>query len=179
MRKAAYSLLGLILAALPGTAQSVVHWYSPGSNLEQAELAQLETATRTVDVAMYSFTDRYLAEELAALAHKGVRIRVYRDREQFQQERQWGGITTTSILLAAGIEVRVKGARDLMHLKSYAVDGRVLRTGSANWSPTGLKRQDNDVLYEASAEAVEAFERRFTELWDRAGNTSATAAPLE
>ena len=85
----------------------------------------------------------------------------------------------TGILLAAGVEVRVKGARDLMHLKSYAVDGHLLRTGSANWSPTGLKRQDNDVVYEASPEAVEAFERRFTELWDRAGNTSATAASSE
>ena len=93
MRKAAHSLLGLILAALPGTAQNVTHLYSPGANLEQSELAQLETATRTIDVAMYSFTDRYLAEELATLAHRGVRIRVYRDREQFQQERQWGGIT--------------------------------------------------------------------------------------
>ena len=147
--------------------------------MEQAELAQLETATYTVDVAMYSFTDRYLAEELATLARKGVHVRVYRDREQFQQERQWGGVNTTSILLAAGIEVRVKGARDLMHLKSYAVDGRLLRTGSANWSPIRLKRQDNDVLYETSSETVDAFERRFSELWDRAGNTSATVAPSE
>ena len=179
MRNAAYTLLGLILAALPGSAQEAAHLYSPGTNLEQAEMAQLETATHTVDVAMYSFTDRYLAEELATLARRGVRIRVYRDREQFQQERQWGGITTTAILLAAGVEVRVKGAKDLMHLKSYVVDGRLLRTGSANWSPTGLKRQDNDVVYESSPEAAEAFERRFTELWNREGNTSATAAPSE
>ena len=46
------------------------------------------------------------------------------------QEAQWGGITTTGILVAGGIEVWVKGARDLMHLKSYAVDGRLLRTVS-------------------------------------------------
>lgn len=164
-----------MLAALPATAQTVGHLYSPGTNLEQAELAQLENATRTVDVAMYSFTDRYLAEELATLARRGVRVRVYRDREQFQQERRWGAVNTNSILLAAGVEVRVKGARDLMHLKIYAVDGRLLRTGSAKWSPTGLKRQDNDVLYEASSETVGAFERRFSELWNREGNTIAAA----
>ncbi len=128
---------------------------------------------------MYSFTDRYLADELASLAHKGVHVRVYRDREQFRQETQRGGITTTAILLAAGIQVRVKGVRDLMHLKSYAIDGRLLRTGSANWSPTGLKRQDNDVLYEASSETVEAFERRFNEIWNREGNTTATVGPSE
>ncbi|MGI4831275.1 MAG: phospholipase D-like domain-containing protein [Janthinobacterium lividum] len=127
------------------------------------ELAQLDTATRTIDVAMYSFTDRYLAEELAQLARKGVRSRVYRDREQFSQEMQGAADTATSILLAAGIEVRVKGAKDLMHLKSYAIDGRLLRTGSANWSPTGLKRQDNDVplrVVARSRRAVRAQVRR-------------------
>ena len=122
---------------------------------------------------MYSFTDRELAEELATLARKGVRVRVYRDREQFSQEMQWGGVNTTSILLAAGVEVRVKGAKDLMHLKSYAIDGHMLRSGSANWSPTGLKRQDNDVLYEASPEAVGRFEAKFEEMWAKPTNTVA------
>jgi len=31
-----------------------------------------------------------------------------------------------------------------MHLKSYQIDGRLLRTGAANFSASGLKRQDND-----------------------------------
>ena len=97
---------------------------------------------------------------------------MYRDREQFAQETQWGVGTTTAILLAEGVEIRVKGARDLMHLKSYAINGRLLRTGSANWSPTGLKRQDNDVAYESSPEAVERFERKFEEMWGKASNTA-------
>ena len=80
---------------------------------------------------------------------------------------RWGGISTTGILLAAGIEVRVKGAKDLMHLKSYAIDGHLLRSGSANWSPTGLKRQDND--------AVGRFEAKFEEMWAKPTNTSATS----
>lgn len=121
MKKTAHVLFSLVLTTVSLVAQTDAHLYSPGTNLERSELAQLETATRTVDVAMYSFTDRELAQELAELAHRGVRVRVYRDREQFSQEIQFGGLTTTSILLAAGIEVRVKGARDLMHLKSYAI----------------------------------------------------------
>ena len=175
MGKAAHILLGFLLTAGFGTAQTIKHLYSPGTNLESSELAQLDTATRSVDVAMYSFTDRCLAEELAKLARKGVHIRVYRDREQFRQEAQWDSLTTTSILLATGIEVRVKGARDLMHLKSYVIDGRLVRTGSANWSPTGLKRQDNDVVYEESVEAVDRFHRKFEEIWVKGTNT--VAAP--
>lgn len=67
----------LMLATVPAWSQTDAHLYSPGSNLERSEPAQLETATRTLDVAMYSFTDRELAEELAMLARKGVRVRVY------------------------------------------------------------------------------------------------------
>ena len=52
MGKAARVLLGLLLAAIPGTAQTVEHLYSPGDNLERSELAQLHTATRTMDLAM-------------------------------------------------------------------------------------------------------------------------------
>lgn len=170
MAKAALAWLTLWLTVVAASAQVEGRLYSPGTNLERSELAQLETATRSVDVAMYSFTDRELAEELVVLARRGVHVRVYRDREQFSQEAQWGGVSTTSLLLAAGIQVRVKGAKDLMHLKSYAIDGRLLRSGSANWSPTGLKRQDNDVLYQSSPEAVEAFERKFEEMWQRPSN---------
>ncbi len=166
------ALLGLVLAAVPVWAQADLHLYSPGTNLERAELSQLQTATTSVDVAMYSFTDRELAEELASLARKGVHVRVYRDREQFEQEMRWGGITTTGILLAAGVQVRVKGASDLMHLKSYAIDGRLIRTGSANWSPTGLKRQDNDLLYGSSPADVERFEKEFQEMWTREDNVT-------
>ena len=97
MLRRARSLL-LVLCSLGSQAQSDTHLYSPGTNLERSELAQLETATRTVDVAMYSFTDRELAEELVNLVHRGVRVRVYRDREQFQQEAQWGGVSTAEIL---------------------------------------------------------------------------------
>ena len=88
MVKAPHALLCLLLAAVPGMAQTNAHLCLPGANLERSELVQLETATLTLDVAMYSFTDRELAEELATLARKGVRVRVYRDREQFSQEMQ-------------------------------------------------------------------------------------------
>jgi hypothetical protein len=40
-----------------------------------------------------------------------------------------------------------------MHLKGYEIDGRLLRTGAANFSASGLKRQDNDLIVIKSAGA--------------------------
>jgi phosphatidylserine/phosphatidylglycerophosphate/cardiolipin synthase-like enzyme len=61
-----------------------------------------------------------------------------------------------------GVEIRIK--RDTgapMHLKSYEIDGRLLRTGAANFSASGLKRQDNDLIVIESAEAAAAFKHAF------------------
>jgi PLD-like domain len=68
----------------------------------------------SVDVAMYSFTDRELAAELVRLARSGVRVRVYRDSRESTQENQRGS-STTATLLAGGVEVRVKASQELMH----------------------------------------------------------------
>jgi phosphatidylserine/phosphatidylglycerophosphate/cardiolipin synthase-like enzyme len=46
-------------------------------------------------------------------------------------------------------------------LKSYEIDGRLLRTGAANFSASGLKRQDNDLIIIESAEAAAAFKHNF------------------
>jgi phosphatidylserine/phosphatidylglycerophosphate/cardiolipin synthase-like enzyme len=48
-----------------------------------------------------------------------------------------------------------------MHLKSYQIDGRLLRSGAANFSASGLKRQDNDLIVIESAEAAASFKRNF------------------
>jgi hypothetical protein len=41
-----------------------------------------------------------------------------------------------------------------MHLKSDQIDGRLLRTGAANFSASGLKRLDNDLIVIESADAA-------------------------
>ena len=68
------------------------------------------------------------------------------------------------------VQVRLKHSRVLMHLKSYAVDEAILRTGSANFSPSALKRQDNDLLLTRDSAAVRRFELNFAQLWSRTDN---------
>jgi phosphatidylserine/phosphatidylglycerophosphate/cardiolipin synthase-like enzyme len=61
-----------------------------------------------------------------------------------------------------GIETRTKRDHgNPMHLKSYQIDRRLLRTGAANFSASGLKRQDNDLIVIESADAAAAFKRAF------------------
>ena len=63
-----------------------------------------------------------------------------------------------------------------MHLKAYAVDGEVLRTGSGNFSRSGLAAQDNDLVFIADRATVDAFENNFERIWARAQNVRALDA---
>jgi phosphatidylserine/phosphatidylglycerophosphate/cardiolipin synthase-like enzyme len=72
------------------------------------------------------------------------------------------------LLAHPNVVARVKGEGVLMHLKAYAVDGAVLRTGSGNFSRQGLASQDNDAIFITHFAVVDAFEGNFERIWARA-----------
>jgi phosphatidylserine/phosphatidylglycerophosphate/cardiolipin synthase-like enzyme len=151
--------------------------FSPSEDLERIDYARLDQAKNSIDIAMYAFTDKYLADELKRLADRGVKIRIYRDQEQYESEQRnaskHDNESTTSMLSGEpNVHIRVKGHRELMHLKAYCIDGNFLRDGSANWSPAGEKRQDNNAHFTADPAQVNAFRRDFDEMWSRADNLS-------
>ncbi len=149
--------------------------YAPDENLEGIDIGVLDHARCRVDVAMYSFTDRPIERELETLAKHRVQIRLYRDQEQYREEKQRAqerGETCVTDELAAmeNVQVKIKSGEDLMHEKDFAVDGDLLRSGSANWSIGGLRRQDNVAIYTQAPTDVARFKKKFDEMWARSDN---------
>lgn len=168
------SMPALIQGAESGPQTAEDH-FSPGENLEQIDVARIREAKHTLDIAMYAFTDRYLAEAIVERAHAGVRVRLYRDKQQFGDEESGSGKrnreSTASLFQSeSNISIRVKGKSELMHLKAYLIDGQMLRIGSANWSPSGLKRQDNNAHFTTDPTQIKAFQGNFEEMWSRDDN---------
>ena len=54
-----------------------------------------------------------------------------------------------------------RNERSPSNRESDQIDGRLLRTGAANFSASGLKRQDNDLIVIESAQAAATFKRNF------------------
>ena len=195
---------------LPGQSDSAVTsgggvetHYSPTENLEHYDLALLRSAHKSIDLCGFSFTDEAVGDAIESAARRGVRVRVYLDRGQsndeleraakhdatekpsgrkrdvefadgFFEEQEVPDPNTEAVIarLAAtpNVEVKIKHSRVLMHLKSYAVDGQTLRSGSANFSASALKHQDNDLVLTHDAASVHRFELDFNQLWARPDN---------
>jgi phosphatidylserine/phosphatidylglycerophosphate/cardiolipin synthase-like enzyme len=57
-----------------------------------------------------------------------------------------------------------------MHIKAFPIDGRLLRTGSANFSGSGEKMQDNDLILIESSAAVSSVRRQIRIHVERSAN---------
>ena len=134
---------------------------------EHIDATLIDSARVEIDIAAYVLTDwpvmsagRALRQALTRAADRGVKVRIYLDGKQLA-EREPAKVFN-DLAETPGVEIRVKRKNSApMHLKSYQIDGRLLRTGGANFSASGLKRQDNDLIVIESAGAAASFKHIF------------------
>jgi phosphatidylserine/phosphatidylglycerophosphate/cardiolipin synthase-like enzyme len=145
--------------------------YSPDSNIERMDVEAIAStdAHSHLDIAMYAFTDHVIADAVADAAERGIKVRIYRDAQQYEQESGRDQYVARKFAAEPNISICVKHSRELMHLKEWT-DGIRLREGSANWSPSGEKRQDNSAAVITNKQASQTFEQKFQDMWDRPDN---------
>lgn len=114
------------------------------------------------------FSDFAVIDALADAARRGVYVRILLDPSQLRQRQESALSRIEELTKMSDVTARIKSGSELMHLKSYAIDGTVLRSGSANFTPSGLKRQNNDLVVIRSAKAAERFSAEFSKVFDRA-----------
>lgn len=146
-------------SARPAAASDADIHYAPAENLEHIDLGVLGRARTSIDFAAFVLTDHAIVDALKDARRRGVRVRIVLDGSQpnaFERLAEIGDV------------VRVKDTKPIMHMKSYVVDGAVLRTGSANFSASGLKKQDNDLVLSRDRDLIARFSERFAVIYDRA-----------
>ncbi len=157
--------LGL-LAREPDFA-GVRAFYAPGNEIESVDARLIASAQNSIDMAAYVLSDRAVVEALGRAAMRGVRVRVYLDGEQMTRAQD----LMARLAATPNVELRSKRrAFEAMHLKSYVVDHRTLRSGSANFSASGETFQDNDLLVIDSPALAQRFEENFERMFARADN---------
>jgi PLD-like domain len=171
----AFALHGfLAVCSAPARAADVEIHYAPAENLERVDVDLLHSAHTKIDLAAYSLTDWPVIDALIDAHRRGVVVRIVLDPSQQHALDRLREITGS---------IRMKAPGPYMHLKSYAIDGRILRSGSANLSASGLKQQDNDLVILRDSVSTHAFETRFEQIWAGAnplpapGNQFANPAP--
>lgn len=132
----------------------------------------IDAAQRSIDLALYSFSDSSLMNALGAAVQRGVAVRLLFETANGDHLDPAG--TQSAGLEDRGIDVRY--INKIMHHKFAIFDGPVegfdaaytgtLMTGSGNWSHSaGTRYDENTVILSGHSELVLRFQREFNHLW--------------
>jgi len=138
--------------------------YAPREDLEAIDVSLIDEASETIDIAAYVLTDVPVIEALTDAAARGVKVRLFRFPSSYAESGRIGD-ALAALEHASGMVEKFKKGPELMHLKSYCVDGRLLRAGAANFSGSGLRRQNNDLWIFRGPGVCDGFERAFAAMW--------------
>jgi len=163
----------ICLSAEAGQTQSaqIQRYSSPTTNLEKVDPPVLSSCTTALDYAAFVLTDYPTIDALIYVAthNSNAPVRIYVDSGQAASTHMSANPKVLQLASLPNVQIRLKGSRVLMHLKAYAC-GDLYRSGSANFSASGLKQQDNDVLLIRSMPIANEFRAEFEEMWNRSNN---------
>lgn len=110
---------------------------------------------------MFHFTSRRLVAALAARARDGVSVRVLLDSGQADPD-------LVTALRRGGAVVRLvtAGERARFHHKYAVLDGRIVVTGSYNWTVMGDIANHENLVVLRHRGAARAFEENFDRTWN-------------
>lgn len=117
------------------------------------------SATKTIKVAMFTWTRVDFTKELIDAAQRGVQVQVVIDRNSGKS----AGVKIVRMLEQAGISVRLSTSRGLLHHKFAYIDNQILINGSANWTNAAFKSNDDYfiVVYPLTVEQQE----KMNQIW--------------
>ena len=171
-------LIAVFLGLAPAFAQTSVTatgriYYGPAPGFDQIDIQLINRARQRIDFALYSISNAGVIEALSDAAKRGVKLRIYIEPSQRGMFDSKLPPAFATLLRHPNVQAKFKAAEhDLMHFKTYHVDGRVLRSGTANFTTSALRRQDNDIVIYESPQAVAAFISVFEKMWARSDNAT-------
>ncbi len=139
--------------------------FSPGGDTEKDIAAALDFARETADIAVFSFYSQTIADAVLNAHKRGVKVRVLTDRVQASQS------DVGKLFMDAGVPFRWSqgfAGKGVMHNKFAVLDGKLLMTGSFNWSVNAQQNNFENEYYSADPALAAAFAAQFGDLFDAA-----------
>lgn len=145
-----------------GTA-TVETYFAPDDGVARRLIELIGAARSEVDVLAFTFTSDPLAEALLQAAGRGVSVRGVFEREQAEAAG-----SDVRRLQQAGLDVRLDNRDGNLHHKLLLIDGRIVATGSYNFTRSAEQANDENVIILDDPAAAALLQAEFRRLYDAA-----------
>ena len=149
-------------------------YFSPNNKIiDTVILPVVENAQNYIYLSMFLITDRKITKSLIDAHNRGVEIKMIIDAHHAQQ-----AYTKHETLRKAGIKVKVENWAGKMHAKTVIIDDKTVITGSANWTYSAFKHNDENLLvFKNVPNEAKFLKKQFEKSWKSISNKWLYANP--
>lgn len=141
---------------------------SPGGQVEAILIRAIQAAKVSVDIAMFSFYSKPVAEALLAAKGRGVKVRLALDESQAKLMKldEWFAYHELDVRIVPGPNDDGNVMFEKQHNKFMVVDGKLLETGSFNYTPNAENNNFDNANFFVDDPIVAAFHAFFEVMFD-------------
>jgi hypothetical protein len=137
-------------------------FFSPNGGVTRRIISEINNAQVSIDVAIYSFTSDGIRDALIAAKNRQVAIRIIADSSQASSAG-----SEIDTLEQTGIPMKrsTGESEGIMHNKYMIIDGRVLFTGSFNWSGNAEDSNYENAIFIQASPIIQKYQDDFNGIW--------------
>lgn len=135
-------------------------FFSPGDDCRNRLIGLIQTSRRAMDVCVFTITDNDIAQALHGAHQRGVAVRIITDNDKSEDRG-----SDIFDLERAGVPVLTDETPFHMHHKYAIFDGKILVTGSYNWTRSAAQHNEENILVTDDPRFVRDYQRHFEDLW--------------
>lgn len=168
MRKLLCGLL-VFLSGAASAAPSVEVGFSSGKDGHSAQtmvLRLINGAHKSIEMMAYEFKAPDIVAALDNAAERGVNVSVVIDHRANKANKL--ALVAVPEAIRHGIAIRVDSHYHIQHDKVMIVDGRILETGSFNYTPTAEKvNSENILVLRHVPRVIKLYQQHFETRWQQ------------
>ena len=119
-----------------------------------------EQAEKSIQVASFTFSNEKIADELIKAQARGINVTILIESKQ----RNVMG-SQYQRLKDFGLNIKLDGNKYNMHHKFMVIDGKIVVTGSPNFTLSGFNKNDENILIVHDKKIAKEFLEEFDALW--------------
>ena len=137
-------------------------YFSLYNDPESIIIEKIDNAKDFINIAMYTFTDREIAQSILKAKDRGVDVKIYLDRSQVNAK-----YTKSRYFINNGIKnIRISSNNYIMHNKFAVIDNEMVITGSYNWTASAGERNNENLLVIDDKNIIKEYQNQFNILWN-------------
>lgn len=145
-----------------GAAGELDIYFSPvGNPLEEGILPLLNSAEKEIYVSIFYLTNRKIIDALINAKARGADVRIIYDAVGANNMK---GLV--ALMRSKGLKLKVENWGGKNHEKNIVIDGKIFITGSANFSNSGMYKNDENVLIFKSPPIARFYRDYFLKLYN-------------